>query len=424
MIKSKDLTLNSLWFALSKLNTLLSGVVFFVILTRYIDKGVVGAFTYAQSIIAISAVFVSFGLSTSIVKQFSETPLNIKNIIRSVIAFQMIVAFVAIVFLYLNFHENNLIVIILSFTLLFKCSEVFKTFFDYNLSSKKYYKAELLILVLTTIFKIIVLLYTGDIIFVCVIILLESMVIFLIMLRMFNKNVSMYNNSVKVNFKEILRDAFPVLISSSIFIIYSRVDQLMVYNMSGDESQALYASAVKLSEGWYFIPLGVVTSYYSILANNKNDDNYFNYFSDACLKVNSITIPAAILITLFSKQLISILYGESYIESAAILTIHVWNGVIIGLSSLTFRHFIIAGYRKLSIYRALIGLLLNIVLNFILIKQFGVIGAAISTLISQFIALFLSNLIWKTTRNIFLIQLKSLFFIKYRVSNEICTSRQ
>uniref|UniRef100_UPI0018F20A23 oligosaccharide flippase family protein n=1 Tax=Vibrio harveyi TaxID=669 RepID=UPI0018F20A23 len=114
MIKSKDLTLNSLWFALSKLNTLLSGVVFFVVLTRYIDKSVVGTFTYAQSAVAILAVFVSFGLSTSIVKQFSENPLNIKAIIKSVITFQMIVALIAIVFIYVKSQKTDMVIVVLS----------------------------------------------------------------------------------------------------------------------------------------------------------------------------------------------------------------------------------------------------------------------------------------------------------------------
>ncbi|EMG08508.1 hypothetical protein LEP1GSC151_0155 [Leptospira interrogans serovar Grippotyphosa str. LT2186] len=52
----------------------------------------------------------------------------------------------------------------------------------------------------------------------------------------------------------------------------------------------------------------------------------------------------------------------------------------------------------------------NIVLNYFLIPLYGIKGAAIATVISQFIASTLFNLFFKRTREIFFIQLESVFF--------------
>ena len=182
--------------------------------------------------------------------------------------------------------------------------------------------------------------------------------------------------------------------------------------MLGAEAQAEYALASKLSEGWYFIPLGIITSYYAVMAKSINKDTYLNVFSDACIRVNLVTLPVAIFVSFFSVYIVTTIYGVDYDNTASVLIIQIWSGVIVGLSSLSFRHFILQGLGMYSLVRALLGLLLNLVLNYTLIPLYGIIGAAIATLISQFFALFVSNVLWMKTRVIFYIQLKSLFLIK------------
>jgi O-antigen/teichoic acid export membrane protein len=61
-----------------------------------------------------------------------------------------------------------------------------------------------------------------------------------------------------------------------------------------------------------------------------------------------------------------------------------------------------------SFYRNILGAILNVVLNLILIHQFGLIGAAISTLISYaFVGLFY-DLLFKELRINFKLKIKSI----------------
>ena len=63
---------------------------------------------------------------------------------------------------------------------------------------------------------------------------------------------------------------------------------------------------------------------------------------------------------------------------------------------------------KKSFYKTLISLILNIILNSILIKKYGMNGAAIATLITQFTALFVIDFFIKEYREQAFVQLKSL----------------
>ncbi|WP_412498676.1 flippase [Shewanella indica] len=411
---SSSVIRNSFWFILSKLNSLISGVVFFILLARFYPKEVIGEFTYSLTIIAVFSIFVGFGLNTSIVKYFSRGEVSSSALIKFVIVVQTILALVSVCIIYFS-YSNGFILTVLSFSLLFKSSEIFKTYFDSKLNSKAYFKLELVLYSLMILLKVLLAFLMIDILYIALVLVLESFFILLLLYFVYRKDgkVSGYKLPDWETYKELILDSLPVLLTGSIFILLTKIDQIMVYNMLGVTDQAEYALASKLSEGWYFIPLGIVTSYYAVLAKNVNNELYYEYFSDACVKVNLVTIPVALFVSFFSVYIVSLIYGGEYINAASVLVVNIWNGVIIGLSSITFRHFILMNLRRYSLIRAMIGLILNVLLNYILIPLYGILGAAIATLTSQFIALFLSNLLWEKTRIIFIIQVKSLFLLKF-----------
>ena len=79
----------------------------------------------------------------------------------------------------------------------------------------------------------------------------------------------------------------------------------------------------------------------------------------------------------------------------------------------------------MALRRSVIGLLLNVTLNFFLIPIFGAEGAAISTLISQFYISFLIDLFNRKTRKLFFVKLLSvtevvplLFYMKKKLKGE------
>jgi O-antigen/teichoic acid export membrane protein len=413
----RKVILNSIWYSLPKLNSILGGVVLFIFVTRGYDLEQVGHFTYSQSVAAIITVFTAFGLPTVIVKYFSNNTIKNNYYITNCVAFCFLLALTALMLLL--FLRVELLIVVLSCVSLFKSTDLIKSYFDFRLESKKYVKFESTIILFSILFKVLLAYSSCSLVYLALLYVLESLLVsfFLLLLYKnncgdfkFKSNLSLNSNQVK----RVLVDALPVLFSSAIFIVYSRIDQLMIYNILSADEQAVYAASVKLSEGWYFIPLSLVTSYYSLLATKKGALLY-ETFSQACVKVNILTLPVAFFVTLFCSDLITFIYGEEYLIGSTVLSILIWNGVIISLSALTFRYLIIKGLRIISIYRSLLGLALNLILNYILIPIYGINGAAIATLISQLFSLFIINGVISKTKNIFVIQCKSLLYITHKV---------
>jgi O-antigen/teichoic acid export membrane protein len=122
-----------------------------------------------------------------------------------------------------------------------------------------------------------------------------------------------------------------------------------------------------------------------------------------------LAIGIAIPIAIFSKSIIFLLYGEAYAIASPVLTIHIWTSVFVFLGLASDRYLLAEGLIKLTLYRSCLGVIVNIVLNVILISNYGIIGAAISTLVSQIMASFIFDLLNKQTIISFKMKIKSFF---------------
>jgi O-antigen/teichoic acid export membrane protein len=69
--------------------------------------------------------------------------------------------------------------------------------------------------------------------------------------------------------KKLLKDSWPLLLSSIAISIYMRIDQVMIKNMLGDREVGLYSAAMRLVEVWYFIPMIITQSVFPAIVNAK-----------------------------------------------------------------------------------------------------------------------------------------------------------
>ena len=118
----------------------------------------------------------------------------------------------------------------------------------------------------------------------------------------------------------------------------------------------------------------------------------------------------AFSVTFSAKFWIRVFYGEAYEPSAVILQIHIWAGVFIFLRTVLSKWLIAEDKYWFSLLSQVSGAVSNIVLNYFLIPIYGEIGAAIATIISYSITSFFILALFKETRNMFFIFLRSMFF--------------
>ena len=189
-----------------------------------------------------------------------------------------------------------------------------------------------------------------------------------------------------------LVESRPLVLSSLAVFIYSKIDLIMLGALDKTEL-GYYIVAVKLSEICDFLPLIVASSMFSQLAQlrQKNYSEYlkkFQIYSDAML---FLWLGVGVPISLLAPVIVQTLYGDGYAASGGLLSIYIWTqfGSNFGIARNTY--FALEGQLRYNLYLTVTGAIFNIILNALLIPQYGAWGAITATFITYFYVTILVN---------------------------------
>ena len=175
-----------------------------------------------------------------------------------------------------------------------------------------------------------------------------------------------------------------------------------------DTSVGLYSAAMKLLDYLVFIVVVLNTVINPILGreplgpklNQLYRNYYFIVFWGATL-ICIATLP-------FTNFIILKLYGPEYAASIQLFNIMLYSLPFIFLGSVSGFWYVNNGLEIYALIRNIFGLCLNVALNYLLIPDFGLAGAAWATLISYIVTSLLIDALFKKTRSAFLIKLTAL----------------
>jgi len=397
---------NTSWLFFERILRMGVGLFISVWIARYLGPEQFGLLNYSLALISFVGIFIYLGLSGILVHDLVKLPEEKENIlgtaffmklVGSIIAYTilLIVAFMTTEFNSINFW----LLLIMGLGLFIQPFDVINSFNESRVMAKYTVKAKSYAFITFTIIKIILILSGASILFFGAIQPLELLLGTLILFYYFYKQ----GNSIKKwrfdfsKSKDLIRRSWKLILSFIFVTIYLKIDQVMLSWMLNDKAVGIYSVASTLSEAWYFVPSAIVASLFPALieAKKNNFEKYQHQLQKLYDLLFAIALIIAIVISIFADKIILTLYGQQYIESASVLVIHIWAGVFIFMRTLFSKWIIMENLLILSLYTQGFGGVLNIILNLILIPKYGVIGAAIATLLSyagaSYFALFLSR---------------------------------
>ena len=183
--------------------------------------------------------------------------------------------------------------------------------------------------------------------------------------------------------------ALHIFLLTVIVSIYIQLNTIMLGFLDGPTSVGLFTASSKLSN----MLLSIVSSLVVIMlprASNllaTGNGEEFKRLSQKSIQFNvAITTPMTVGLFLLAPTLIPLFCGNTYIP--AVLTLQILSPVIffIGLGY-TLGTQILYPQKKenIVILATLVGAIINIVLNYLLIPKYSYNGAAIATLITEFL---------------------------------------
>jgi O-antigen/teichoic acid export membrane protein len=400
-------------------------------IAKYLGPERFGILSYAQSFVGIFSAIATLGLNSIIVRELVKFPYKENEIISTAFTLKFFGALITIflINITINFVHNdkstNTLIIIISSAVIFQSFNVIDMYFQAKVMSKYIVYANIFSLLLSTIIKILLIINNAPLISFAWIILFDSIILAIGYMYWFI-NIKKINiiEFFKLNLntaKNLLKDSWPLILSSIVVSIYMRIDQVMIKEMLNNQSVGNYAAAVKLSEAWYFIPIIICSSLFPAIINAKktNTKLYYKRLQKLYDLMVCMAVIIAIPISFLSKLIIDLLYGNQYNLAGNVLTIHIWASIFVFLGIATGKWFITENLQIFTFYRTLGGVITNITLNFILIPKYGIIGAAIATLISQIMASYLFNIFNQKLRKTFYMQTIAFFYFFRLLKNVI-----
>jgi len=184
-----------------------------------------------------------------------------------------------------------------------------------------------------------------------------------------------------ITFKNILFKSGPMAVSAASFLLMQSMDVLMLTKLTNYETVAYYSSALKLT----MIIAIVLSSVNSVIAPQISEHYFskqFNLLKENIKKgtrlIFLVTFPLIIALALLPTLALSF-FGENYISAKNALLILLIGQVVNTFCGSVGIYLNMTGKQKSFQLILVSALILNIVLNYVLIPKFGMVGAAIAT---------------------------------------------
>jgi O-antigen/teichoic acid export membrane protein len=188
----------------------------------------------------------------------------------------------------------------------------------------------------------------------------------------------------KYSTKDIVKTSYPMALSAISYFLMQSVDVLFLGAFDTFESIAYYSVAVKIATVTSLALISVNIVIAPKIAKIYNDRNFSELKSmiRKATRINVlISIPILLILFFFPDFLLS-MFGDNYTlakNAFLILLIAQFFNSVTGPSALYLN---MTGRQKILNFILLTCLLINVILNLILIPEFGMIGAASATTIS------------------------------------------
>lgn len=197
--------------------------------------------------------------------------------------------------------------------------------------------------------------------------------------------------TIKIKLKKafsysILKQSFPYALLILLMMMYSRIDAVMLERLlpNGDAAAGIYAQGFRLLDAVNMFALlfaGLLLPIFARLLKDKL--GLQNMTALAFRLLFGISLIVSMTCFFFQYELIELRYPGSTPEASSTFGYLILSFIPVAITYVFGTLLTANGSLKRLNQMALGGVVLNVVLNFILIRSHGVVGAAIATLITQ-----------------------------------------
>lgn len=400
---------NTISLSVAELISKMGHFFIFVYIARAMGNVLFGTFNFAYAFSLIAVVFTDIGINYMLIREVSQHRNKVSSYIGNsfLIKFLLSIFTFFVVFIIMSAgrfpNSTRVIVYLILIYMILRtlCELLFTVFKSYE---SMHYEAiiKLLNTIVLVIFVFFAISQNLGIFAVSIayaaVQLFVFILTFILVIKKFTKISFKFDSKLS---KEIIKKASPFTLSLIFAGVYFYIDSIMLSLIKGDAEVGLYSAAYNITLAILVIPTMYTFAIYPILSRKYNTKKSSTKSSTENQTVRLIYersfkylymlgLPISIGLFVLARQIIVFIYGEAYYGSTIALQILAWFVFMKFLSYVTGIVLSSIDMQYLRMYSQGFSAFVNLGANLILIPKYGIIGAGISTLFSEFI-LFVSS---------------------------------
>ena len=400
---TQKIAYNALFSAGARIIEVAIALVIIGLTTRYLGDGGFGDYIIVITFVYIFSVIADLGLYSIVVREISREGANEEKIINNAFTLRFVAGFfilgsaffVSLIFPYSESVKMGIGIAAVGFWILSNI-QVLMGLFQKHLAMDKVAIAEILGRVMQLLFVLICIELDLGFLYIIFSIFLGAIFNFVLVLLFTSKYIKIRLRFDFKFWKELLKQAYPLAVSAILVLIYFKLDTIFLSVMKTREAVGVYGLSYKILENLIFFPAMIVGLTMPIMSRYIfTDRNKFKSVVQRTLNFLLIAVvPMIVGVVFISDEIIKLLGGgEGFKDSPLVLNILMMALGFIFLGAL-FSNIIIAANKQKQLAQIyFVGMIFNVITNFIFIPRYSYFGAAATTVVTELLVTVLMILV-------------------------------
>lgn len=385
------------WLVFGRITSHALSFVFYICLARVFGESGIGEYSYAFGIAALFGVGVQLGLRHLTTRNIVKDPNIAKDYYGNLFVLQFVLTIVLSFILYgvarrLDYSPSLQILTILAFisVALHAMGIGYVAFLEAVEEMHKSAILEILLRITIVALGFLFILVHADLKWIMGAHVIGG-ILYLSVAKKWVRN-RFQTSMLKLNIpfiKKTFVAALPFTLSSALYVLYAKVDILMIHHFIGEEATGAYAAAYRCLEALFVISSMAGIAMYPVLSRSGNDarSNRDQLFLSSLKWLGLFGMVGSVILMTVGDNIFTLLFSTKFSESANLIQ---WMSILLlfGYLKVPYWRLLFATHReKTQIGMQAISVILNIIFNFYLIQRFGVYGAVWASIFSEFFLL-------------------------------------
>lgn len=405
---TQKIAYNALFSAVARVIEVAIALVIIGLTTRYLGGGGFGDYIIVITFVYIFSVIADLGLYSVVVREISREGADEEKIVNNAWTLRLVAGFfilgsaffVSLIFPYSESVKLGIGIAAIGFWILSNI-QVLMGLFQKHLAMDKVAVAEISGRIIQLLFVWICVKFDLGFLYIIFSIFLGAIFNFALILFFTSKYIKIRPRFDFKFWKKLLKQAYPLAISAILVLIYFKLDTIFLSVMKPREAVGVYGLSYKILENLIFFPAMIVGLTMPIMSRLIfTDKAKFQSVAQRTLNFLIIAVvPMVVGVVFVSDKIIKLLGGgKGFDDSPFVLNILMAALGFIFLGALFSNIIIAANKQKILAQIYFIGMVFNIITNFIFIPRYSYFGAAATTVATELLVTIL--MIWVVYRSV------------------------